>query len=82
MNRRLDEDDFVLEIIGANLDGNRRALNIRNLQMFSIILKCFYFCADGNQCRRTVKQQIKRKLNFYRSFFQIIFFKNGIQKIS
>lgn len=39
MNRRLDEDDSVLEIISANLDGNRRALNIRNLQMFSIILK-------------------------------------------
>lgn len=39
INRHLNEDDSALAIIKAALDGNSRALNIRNLQMFSIILK-------------------------------------------
>ena len=39
INRRLNEDDSALNIIKERLDGNSRALNIRNLQMFSIILK-------------------------------------------
>lgn len=39
INRRLNEDDSALAIIQERLEGNSRTLNIRNLQMFSIILK-------------------------------------------
>jgi small-conductance mechanosensitive channel len=39
INRRLDDDDSALAIIKDRLNGDSRMLNVRNLQMFSIILK-------------------------------------------
>ena len=39
INRRLIEDDTVLAIISNRINSDTRTLNIRNLQMFSIILK-------------------------------------------
>ncbi|MEO6894986.1 MAG: mechanosensitive ion channel domain-containing protein [Ginsengibacter sp.] len=39
INRHLNDDDSALAIIQNRLNGNVRTLNIRNLQMFSIILK-------------------------------------------
>jgi len=39
MSAEMDEDDSVLNIIKDRLSSNDRALNVRNLQMFNILLK-------------------------------------------
>ena len=39
MAQRMDEDDSVLNIIKDRLSSNDRALNVRNLQMFNILLR-------------------------------------------
>lgn len=38
INLRLDEDDSALSIIKGRFNNNERALNLRNLQMFNILL--------------------------------------------
>ena len=39
MNQRLDEDDSAISIIKERLNSNNRGLNIRNVQMFIILLR-------------------------------------------
>ena len=39
MNQRLDEDDSAISIIKERLNSNNRGLNIRNVQMFIILLE-------------------------------------------
>ena len=38
MVQRMDEDDSAISIIKDRLSNNERALNVRNLQMFNILL--------------------------------------------
>jgi len=38
MNERMDEDDTAISIIKQRLNSNNRGLNIRNVQMFTILL--------------------------------------------